>query len=286
MELDLASELAGYPIEQEAQEIQPEVQVQETPQVTEPIQTTPIIEEKPVYNDPFIESYLKAKETPGFDVDKYIDSYKEGKSVSTMDSDNGLKYYYQQLKTENGERQYTDEDINTYLEKITPIEKNEKWNSVKGTLEEQTKNTYKQSTEEYKKTLTDFYGKTQENTNAYLTQLYDTKAKNSEIAGLPYAEGDKKEFQQYFSELMQINTESEPLTVVPRKIHDLLNDNEMLYDVLYIYNQMKKGALQKHIANLRDETSKQVLDKMGVNPRSVSGHMSNPIRPPKPEDFI
>lgn len=291
MEVDLVNDLVGTP---SVDQVQPDVlptendnNLQESENTVIPENNTEVTEpvKQPDIDDPFIKAYLKAKEKETFDFDEFMQIQNNRYNIDKLDPNTGLKEYYQSIM-DGEKRKYTDETIEKYINNLSDIEKDKEWSSVKQNKLKEYDEFYDRKDQDYKQQLTQYYTEAQKETDDFVNALILAKEKVTDIAGIPHTKEVSGKFQEKFKELMSIDKESEPITIVPRHVHKLLNDNDLLYNLLYIHERMKDGGLTEYIEKMRNEKVDNTLNKMGVNPSSKGGSMTKGVTPPAPSDFI
>ena len=112
------------------------------------LENTEFEPENQTATDPFIENYLQV---PPEKRDEYIQQYQNAQAFFQLDPEAGLKAWYQaQTVTKDGkeERKYDDAAIDKHLETLSPIQKEEQWNGVKGLAQKQFDDVYKKGTEQ------------------------------------------------------------------------------------------------------------------------------------------
>ena len=291
MEIDLVNDLVGTPSVQQQEPDVPPIEdsnipvEQETAVIPEQKPDIPEVQKQSEVDDPFIKAYLKAKEKETFDFDEFMQIQNKRYEIDKLDPNTGLKDYYQSIM-EGDKRKYNDETIEKYLSNLSDIEKDKEWSSVKQNKQKEYDEFYDRKDQDYKQQLTQYYSEAQKETDDFVNALILSKEKVSDIAGIPHTKEVSGKFQEKFKELMAIDKDSEPITIVPRNIHKLLNDNELLYNLLYIYERMQDGGLTEYIETVRNEKVDNTLNKMGVNPSSKGGSMTKGVTPPTPGDFV
>lgn len=228
--------------------------------------------------DPFLTEYKEAKKA-GLSHEDFMKQKSERNELLSMDAHNGLKRVFQSMANENGERLYDDNTIEEHLEKLTAIEKDQQWNATKQQLQAQ-KQPVKQS--DGIQTKAHEYN---ESTLPKLAENISSEFEN-EIVGLPFGESEKKEFNNEFKELLQIDAKSEPKTVYKSKVLDVMNNAKELYELMYVRKMLKSGGLQKYISSEKEKAIAAALEKAGIEPQRKSGTDGTPLPPQKPDDFI
>jgi hypothetical protein len=229
--------------------------------------------------DPFIKEYKERKEAEGFSQEEFLKQKMERMELKNLNSDDGLKKYLSMIE-ENGEKLYTDDDIDEFLTGKSKIEKDQMWKSVKEKITDPEPQPQKTTSDNY----VEKYNK--ETVNQLLETATGEIKDSEDIYGLPYGEAERAKFDQKFKELMSIDAKGEPLQVYPKPVLKIINDPKELYKLLYVYDQLKSGKFDLSLKEHKDNTSEEALSKMGVSRKQTSGEYRATAPPPKSEDFV
>jgi len=233
-------------------------------------------------NDPLLQEYKAAKEA-GMTPEEFIERKKQALEFVNLNPDDGMKRYFQSIPDEKGERKYTDEQINEYLGKLTAIEKDQMWSGIR----EKIAGGQQQQTTQQKPDYKSYVDQVNQQIEQDYKDLFDKKAKQEELFGLPYGETEKADFNKKFLDLIKVDPEREPVQIFPRKAIDILNDPEKLYNLLYLNDMIESGKFEKMMKDMKDNLSEEFLKKGGLAPRVPSGSSSKHIiKPPESTDFV
>jgi len=233
----------------------------------------------PEEEDPFIANYKKAKEA-GLTHEQYMERQTQRKQFLSMPADQGLKQVYQSIANENGERKYTDEQIDEHLQTMTAIEKDQQWNNIKAQAQQEP---------EQEKQDTQFVNKTDEYNKSTLPTMAEkfSSEYQEDLLGIPFGESDKKEFNEKYKDMLSIDAEGEIKQFYPSKLLDVMNDAKKVYELLYIHEKLQNGGLQKFINDAKETAIEEALKKAGIEPqRGKSGKASTPLPPQSSDDFL
>jgi len=187
-------------------------------------------------------------------------------------------------KTDENPNGWTKEDIESYVNDMSPIDLDMRANERKQKIYDSIQQENDSLNEKRKLAI-----KTSaENMNTTsipqsVDKLFEEMASLKDIGGIPHTAEDQAAFKQMFLDSVSIN----PETGLPRT-NELFNDNKVLYEVMYLYNkihQKGEGSLRNFLSTFKEEYKQDILDKTGVSPRELGGsfHMASV---PKPGDYI
>ncbi len=229
-------------------------------------------------DDDFIKEYKEKKSSEGFDKEAFLKEKAESAAMKRLPADEGLRKYLSSMQ-EDGERVYTDDDIDEFLSGKSKIEKDSMWKTVKEQIKEPEPESkapsYEEHVKDYNSTVVE---KLLTNATSDLTTAKD-------IYGIPYGEADKTKFNKEFTELMSIDAKGEPIQVYPKPVLKILNNPQELYKLLYVHSKLKSGDFDLVIKDRKNEVSEEALSKMGVSRKNVSGEFKATAAPPTPDDF-
>ncbi len=241
-------------------------------------------EAKP-HEDPFIASYLKAKES-GVGVNDFIQQQNVAETIRTMSS---RDFLINDLMRENGQTEknpdgWTKEDIETEVDTMSKIKMDLAAKERKQTLFagiEQQNQQAQIANKELIKT------QSEEANSGYIKETIDKlfmdMSEITEIGGIPHSKEDQEIFKQMFTDTVSIN----PETGYPRT-KELFNDDKVLYEVLYLYNKIHgegEGSLKNFLSSFKEEYKQEILDKSRLSPRKEGGHFKT-TKLPKSDDYV
>lgn len=239
---------------------------------------------KPQSEDPFVSSYMKAKEQ-GYSSDDFINQQTLGKSVKNMGS---REFLVNDLKRENGKSEanpngWEDNDIISHVDGLNKVDLDIKANERKQSI----LNTLDAETAQHKEALRAQVKKQAETANAgpivkTVDTLFSKMAKMKDIGGIPHNPDDQAKFKQMFTDAVSIN----PDTGYSRT-RELFSNDEVLYKALYLYSKVAEGdsSLRTFLSGFKEEYKQDILDKTGLAPRKVEGAFQN-IELPKSGDYV
>lgn len=238
-----------------------------------------------VNDDPFIESYLKAKKQ-GISQDDYVKQRNVTENIKSMPS---RDFLINSLAQENGVSDdnpngWTKEDIETHIDGMNRIDMdmaaNKRKEAIYTTIDadnESYRSVQKTKVKEQSETANS--GPIKETIEKLFTDMSSAK----DIGGIPHTAADQEEFKKMFTDVVSLN----PETGYPRT-SELLNDDKVLYEMMYLYhkaNQKGNGGLRNFLSTFKEEYKQEILDKTRLAPREQEGSTQT-IELPKPEDYV
>jgi hypothetical protein len=242
-------------------------------------------QQQPASEDPFINSYLKAKEQ-GIEPESFLEQRNIVNSIKEMSSKDFL---IQDLKRENGVTEerpngWSDDDISDYVENMNRIEldqvANKRKDGIYSQLDIENENYKSQQLEKIK---SESIAANKGPINDTITKLFSDRASQKDIGGIPHTAEDQEDFKKMFTDVVSLN----PETGYPRT-RELFNDDKVLYDMLYLYhkaNQKGNGGLKNFISTFKEEYKQEILDKTRLSPREQGGS-NQMVSIPEAGDFV
>jgi len=241
--------------------------------------------ETPTSDDPFIQSYLKAKEQ-GISAGDFQQQQNITETIKSLPS---RDFLIQNLTQENGANEqnpngWSKEDIEAHVDGMNRIDMDLTANKRKEDI-------YKSidvENEGYKATQV---AKVKENSETAnngpikdtIEKLFTDMGSAKDIGGIPHTSEDQAEFKKMFTDVVSLN----PETGYPRT-SELLNDDKVLYEMMYLYhkaNQKGNGGLKNFLSSFKEEYKQEILDKTRLSPRETGGSTQT-IGLPKPGDYV
>ena len=226
--------------------------------------------------DPFIDGYMQ---TDPEKRSEYVRNYNQAEQLMQMDADAGLKWLYQQQKKADGERRFTDEQIEEELSNRTVISKETEWDRAKEFIEKNRRQAMQapQPTPEERAT------NIKQTNDAILDRVKPLLAEEdsmTEYQGIPYTPEMKAEFKETFARMTTINPETGNPHIV-----EFLNDDKNLRDMVRAYNATHGDKLKAYLSNFKEDFKEDVFNKLDLNPKPQSG--SPPFEVAQnPDDFV
>lgn len=221
--------------------------------------------EDPYADDPFIGSYLAAKESPEFDEAKWIAEQAKAYNFITAPAKSLVLEAFR-ITNEKESKGWTEENIQAFVDGMNPIDLELKADSIRnayrGNLAESQRNSKILEQQKYTEHI---QTKTQENI-ALAKATFTEVEKISSLGGVPHGEPERAEFQPVYEKLVTINPETGNAYAL-----DLLMDNQTLYKALYLLHATDKGL----ISNFKEDFKAETLSKMDVNKNSNKGGAAN-----------
>jgi len=197
-------------------------------------------------------------------------------------------------KDEEGERKYSDEEIEEYIDSKNKIDLDKEANAYKeqyarALRDQQIKHT-KEQKQKQDKELNTFV----ENREKELSGLLDDMAQEDKIGGLPHGEAERKEFEPVFRKLMGFNKETKKTAIgeffsgadiESNEVEQTKVGNRRLYEALFAYFQGKDGKTDKYLSKFKEDFKQNILDKTDTAPRKTEGKVTVE-KPPDTEDFV
>ena len=231
-------------------------------------------------DDPFLENLRKL---PKDQRAAYIKNYNDSQEFFTLPAKDGLKAWWQgqvqRDKDGNDVRKYEDKDIDTYLEKLSPIELDREWETTKGQAQELFNERYQ--------------GAATENTQQAQQRIVTENAKRLDIAkstvneidaitefnGVPITPEQKAQAKRNFILLSQKN----PATGQPH-LMSLLNDNKKLMRFVLADTLLDGDYINEYLTTQK-ENFKEILlnEKLDIVPKPKTGVIGKPTGVYKPE---
>jgi len=236
-------------------------------------------------DDPFINSYLKAKEQ-GITPESFLEQRNIVEQVKAMTSKDFL---IQDLKRENGATEekpngWSDDDISEYVDKMNRIEldqvANKRKESIYSQVDSENEGYKARQIETIKANSIEANDGPIKNT---IEKLFTDMTSRKDIGGIPHTAEDQSEFKKMFTDVVSLN----PETGYPRT-RELFNDDKVLYDMLYLYhkaNQKGNGGLKNFISTFKEDYKQEILDKTRLAPREVGGS-NQQVKLPESGDFV
>lgn len=222
----------------------------------------------PLENDPFVRNYVQAKNTEGFDRNKWLSEQAQSRNVLDLSNKDFMrkKMVKDMGISENNPDGLSEEQINNYLDKLEET----------GMLDVQAiqeKRLYRQELERAdlidrealtaakQKELNTFKA----NTEKVVTNLIEKKKAQDEILGLKVSEAEKSEFNEFFKQIVMPSEKG-------RALDQILNDDNVLYDLLYPYWKNSKG-MKDYTTSIKESVKQQMKEKLGLEP-NISGQQA------------
>jgi hypothetical protein len=230
-------------------------------------------------NDPFLNEYMTASKTEGFNREEFIKSYNDKNAMLNMPSKDFLKESYRQKngKSEENPNGWTDEDIDTRLNKMDRIELDEQADAIKASLREKMKSPSlnKEQIEKRINIANEAIFKNIEDVSLIMS-------KENNIGGVPHTQEDAAEFKEVFKKLSAIN----PETGKP-KFTDFFSDDKNLYQSLYLMWKAtnSNNGINKWLSDFKEGYKAEILSKTGVNQRRDAGNAKQ-VSVMKPDDLV
>ena len=236
------------------------------------------LQKESINSDPFISQYMKAKES-GISHNDFIKQKVQQQELLNLPDRDFMSRLYQARngKTEKNPNGWDENAISQHINKMSPIELSEATNQYKAELTKKF-----DSFEQAKKTpeqITEAQTLQRAEVEKVANKIITTMSKRSEIGGMPHTQADIDDFKPVFLDMVEKN----PSTGRPR-VQELLSDDDVLYDMLYIYHKTKNGGLKKYLSQFKEAYKAEVLEKTGIKPKGTPGSTYT-YSVPKPEDF-
>lgn len=232
--------------------------------------------------DDFIREYKERKEKEQINPEDFIKEKMERLSIKNLPADEGLRKYLSQIKEDDGNPLYSEEDIDEFLNSKPKIEKDQMWREIKKNI------TQEQPKQESNNIDLQQYSREYNSKQVPKLLTYATselKEKN-DIYGIPYGETERKEFDKQFSDLMSIDATGESMVVYPKPILKILNNPSELYKLMYLKTKLESGSFDIIPKSKQTQVEEDALSKMGVSRKQVSGEYRATSPPPTSDDFI
>ena len=235
--------------------------------------------EKAALSDPFISEYLQASKQEGFSREKFLESYGEKFAMLNLPNKDFLMKVYEAKngKSEENPNGWTKEDIETYLNKMSRIEIDEKAEAMK--------NSYRDSIS--KPTVDkEAFTKRVNTANTAITdrvkKLSAIMSKEEDIGGIPHTKEDNEKFTEFFTAVSKVNPETGKTA-----IQAMLNDDKILYKAMYLLWKAEgtEENIKSWISDFKESYKADVLNKAGVNQRRSGGN-TRQVSVMKADDFV
>ena len=249
--------------------------------VKEQIAKTPA----PQSEDPFINSYMKAKEA-GLSQQDFLQQQNLSNTVKNMGS---KEFLINDLMRENGKTAenpggWDESDVISHVEGLDMVtldlKAKERKEKILTDLDTQTEQ-YKVKVAEQIKTQAEAAnsGPIIETVN----KLFSNMATVKDIGGIPHTPKDQADFRQMFTDAVSINPETGY-----SRTRELFNNDEVLYKSLYLYSKVAAGdnTLRNFLSNYKEEYKQSVLDKTGLAPRQQGGELHTIAVPSAGDHYV
>jgi hypothetical protein len=225
-------------------------------------------------NDPFIEDYVQAKEDPEFDLSQWIESRVSKRSILEADDAAFMKHYLKEVHGKSDDRPYglTEEAIEETIKKmdnsgILTVEAIKGRDSYRKMLEQadHAERELRLSQQQERQAVI------QANQQKLISELYQRKLAQKDIYGMPLSEAQKREFQDFFQQIMSLD----PQSGVP-KLHQYLSNDDALYDAVFLMYLRDKG-MRDFVSGVKEEVKQNYIDKLDIRPKDV--YQRTPVEP-------
>jgi len=236
----------------------------------------------PELEDAFIKDYIANKRVnPDFDPVEWVDQYaKQAVDFTKMDD---KTFLFEAYKMENGKSEenpngWSDEDINTELNRLGRIEMTEKRKQKESLLtskrNQQIEVLNQQKVIERKSAI----NKMQEATNLEIDRVSKQFAENKNINGLDLGESDLTDAINEFKVLSTYDDNGN------RPLYDLFNDEANLFKAFLFVR--KDGALMKEIlSSIKSDAALDILKRTSLNPEKPGNQFAGNLKLPTAADF-
>jgi len=235
--------------------------------------------------DPFVESYLKAKER-GLSQEDFLQQAKLIDNIKAMSS---REFLINDLIRENGKSEtnpngWSKEDIEAHIDSMNKIDMDmkakERKESIFGSIEKDNLE-YKTKQQEALRAQVEEINNGQVKT--IVDNLFTKKSEQKDIGGIPHTPEEQAEFKQMFLDAVSLN----PETGLPRTT-EFFNDDEVLYDAMFLIHKARKegkGGLKHFLSTFKEEYKQDILNKTRIAPRKEGGHFQD-VSVPDTGDFV
>ena len=230
--------------------------------------------------DDFITAYREAK-TKGIRADDFVKGYQSANAIYDLPSNDFMVKY---LQVQNGVSEenpngWSKDDIDTYVGGLSKIELDLEAKRLK--VEMRDANKAKPISPEEQVKIDNRLKVANEAIQETSTKLFAKMSKVTDIGGIPHTVEDQQNFQQVFSDLVEINPETGRA-----RVQDFFNSDDVLYKALYLLNKAEGdgSSMKSFLSNFKESYKKDVLEKTRIHPRQDQGNIAT-SKIPKSEDY-
>lgn len=231
------------------------------------------VQQQPV-DDPFVDEYLKARETPEFELEQWLEKKVSTRSILESDDATFMKHYLTEVygKTNDRPNGLTEEQIDEAVKKmdnsgVLSLQAIQNRDAYRKLLEQADHAERELRLSQERERMAMIQG----NQQKLIDQLFDRKKEQKDIYGMPLSEAQKREFQEFFKNIMSID----PQKGVP-KLHEFLANDDALYDAVFMMYLRDKG-MKDFITGVKEDVKQTYIDKLDIKPKDV--YQRTPVSP-------
>jgi len=226
-------------------------------------------------NDKFLSGYLKAMESEGFDPQRYIESFTSVNTLLSLDNKELVfrDYMERKGKSETNPSGYTQEQIRDYVDKMNPLEIDEKAEGLRADISsrdlarsESSISPEQRIVQDRERVVTDI---------AIIDAMLDSKAEIDEIGGLPYGEAVKRDFNDFFKYMMTYNPE-----MGTKPFIKLVEDDEQVFQMMFSYYNLVSGNIKDFVSTMKEAVKLNMFEKLDLGPKTKRSGTAGPARLP------
>lgn len=230
-------------------------------------------------HDEFVEDYLSAKKTDGFDKTKWIE--QKSKANSLNDDDFLFAVYKSNYgKNDQNLTGLDDEQITSEINKMSVIEKKKEVVTYRNAMQSYALEEKKRKTtfdnEEFDSQVIERQKINDNLVNNYLIKI---KGKNN-IDGIEFSEADLLDYQKTVPELLKIEVkvtkdgQRYAITKAQTILEKVMGDEQSSLTLLPVTYLIDKGKMKGYSSMLKEKVKKEILDKLDTNPEITPGTSS------------
>ena len=248
------------------------------------VKDTIVKSSSPQSEDPFVNSYLKAKEQ-GVTPQDFIRQQNITETVRNMSD---LDFLVEDLLRENGktEKNPNGWERGTVEEYVNGMNEVDRFQRAKERKDKMMQGLDQQS-EQHQTELRAKIREQAETANSTtitktVDELFSKMATTKDIGGIPHTPQEQAAFKQMFTDAVSINPETGY-----SRTRELFSDDEVLYKTLFLYSKIQEGdnSLRGFLSNFKEEYKQEILDKTRLAPRKEGGKYQQ-VNVPEPDDMV
>lgn len=231
-------------------------------------------------DDEFVEEYRAAKNTEGFDRNKWLDNKTKANSLN--DDDFLFAVYKSNFgKSENNKDGLTDDKILEEINKMSLIEKKKEVTSHKSAIErylqEENVQKAKLNDEQFSVKVTEAQKANKQLADDYLTKI---KGKNN-IEGIEFSDADIVDYHKEIPNLLKVEMkqgkdgQKYAMTRAQEILEGIMADEQSSLTLLPLLYLIEKGKLKGYSSSLKERAKQEIIDKLDPKPTETPGGSSN-----------
>lgn len=223
-------------------------------------------------DDEFTSAYKAEKASKGdkFSMDEFIQKHNDRINIMKADNPTFMTKWLQSQTKEDGSRKHSDQDITDYINKLNPIELEEKVSQLKSSIQkansELANKNMGANKEEAERKFNEWDTRRKEEVNKVINSAKSWK----DIGGIQLAEGDIETFSPVFEKMTSYNPQTGNLYMEDY----LQSNNDNVFKALYLMHLADTGGMMKYMSDLKEDVKSKILSKTGIRPNLSSGGLN------------